>query len=106
METFVNDTLKITVDADIDVSGYSSLRIKWKDPNGVTGCWTAAVCAGDNNCLTYTCVDGDLYVAGDWLAQGLAEDAGVQLHGIWFKFVVHAPLAPTCTTVPPTTPAP
>lgn len=103
METFVNDTVKFTIDTNIDVSGYSTLSIKYKKPDGTTGCWSATVCPADNNCMTYTCAYGDLDIAGEWLIQALAQDTGVQLTGLWEKFQVHNPLAEWCTTPVPTT---
>ena len=103
METFVNDTIQFTIDTNIDVSGYDTLSIKYKKPDGTTGCWGATVCPADNNCMTYTCVDGDLDIAGEWLIQALAQDVGVQLTGKWKKFKVHEPLAEFCTTPVPTT---
>lgn len=111
METFVNDTPRITIDTNIDLSGYSTLLIKYKKPDGTTGCWTATICPTDNNCMYYDIALGELDQEGHWLVQGIAKDVGVQLTGRWCKFNVHEALAPTCTTaapttVPPTTAAP
>ena len=106
METFVNDTVKLTVDANIDVSGYTTLQIRYKKPDGTTGCWDAALCPTDNNCITYTCAYGDLDQEGEWLIQGVALAAGVRLTGRWAKFDVHDTLVEFCTTVPPTTMVP
>lgn len=109
MDTFVNDTIKLTIDTNIDVSGYTTLTIKFRRPDGTFGCWIAALCIGDNNCITYTTITGDLNISGEWLIQAVAEDIGVALHGTWTSFDVHSPLMATCpplTTLAPTTAAP
>ena len=109
MDTFVNDTIQLNIDTNIDISGYAILTIKYRKPDGTVDCWTAALCVGNNNCMTYTTVIGDLDVSGKWLIQAVAEDAGVALHGVWTSFEVHSPLMATCpplTTLAPTTLAP
>jgi len=106
IDTFVNDTVQLNLDLGIDVSGYSEFIIKYKKPDGTTGCWTAALCSSDNERIIYTCVHGDLDISGDWLVQALVRDTGVQLHGRWNEFKVHSSLAEFCTTVAPTTVAP
>ena len=106
METFVNDTIKLNIDTNIDISGYATIIVKYKRPDGVTGCWTAAVCPTDNNCITYTCGYGDLDIPGRWLIQALVLDVGIKLTGRWFEFIVYNPLSEWCTTVAPTTVVP
>lgn len=109
MDTFVNDTIQLIVDANIDISGYAILTIEYRKPDGTIGCWIAALCADDDNCMTYTTVIGDLDIPGEWLIQAVAKDVGVALHGRWTSFDVHEPLTATCpplTTLAPTTAAP
>jgi hypothetical protein len=106
METFVNDTVQLTVDTNIDVSGYATLQIRYRKPNGVTGCWAATICLTDNNCIYYICGIGDLDIPGEWLIQGVVLDVGVRLTGLWIAFQVHDPLMEFCTTVAPTTMVP
>lgn len=106
METFVNNTIQFTIDTNIDVSGYVTLLVKYKKPNRITGCWTAAACPANVNCMTYTCAIGDLDIPGRWLIQALALDVGVRLTGRWFEFMVYDPLSEWCTTVAPTTLSP
>ena len=103
METFVNDTIQLTIDTNIDVSGYATLLIKYKKPDGTTGCWTASACPSDTDCLTYTCIYGDLDEPGRWLFQAIAQDIGVKLTGRWFEIMVYDPLSEWCTTIAPTT---
>lgn len=106
METFVNDTIQFTIDTNIDISGYATLLIKYRKPNGITGCWTAIVCPIDNNCMTYICNIEDLDIPGRWLIQAKAQDVGVRLTGRWIEFMVYDPLSEFCTTVAPTTMVP
>jgi hypothetical protein len=56
--------------------------------------------------MYYDLTIGDLDQVGEWLIQGIALDAGVQLTGQWCSFYVHDPLVEFCTTVAPTTAAP
>ena len=109
MYPFVNYTIQLIVDANIDISGYATIFIKYRKPDGTVGCWTTALCAGDDNCMNYTTIIGDLDQPGEWIIQAVAEDAGVALHGTWTSFDVHKPLTATCpplTTAPPTTVVP
>lgn len=106
METFVNDTIQITINTNIDVSGYAELQIRYRRPDGTTGCWPAILCALDNECMYYETVIGDLDQAGEWIIQGRAVDAGVQLTGTWCKFTVYDQLVDFCTSLAPTTLAP
>lgn len=108
-DTFIDDTIQINLATCLDISGHATLTIKYRRPDGTVGCWIAAQCAGDVNCITYTTAIGDLDQSGEWLIQAVATDAGVSLHGTWASFYVHAPLMATCpplTTIAPTTPAP
>jgi len=102
MDTFVNDTIRLSVNANIDLSGYATLQIRYKKP----GCWIATICATDSTYMYYLTSIGDLDQAGEWLIQGMALDAGVHLTGRWCRFMVYDPLREFCTTVAPTTVAP
>lgn len=106
METFVNDTIKLTVNTNIDISGYATLQIRYRKPGGTTGCWAATICPTDNECMYYDLAIGDLDQVGQWLIQGIALDAGARLTGRWCSFYVHDSLVEFCTTIAPTTVAP
>ena len=107
METFVNDTIRITIKSHIDLSGYATLQIRYKKPDGTTGCWPAILCPTDNTRMYYDTVIGDLDQEGEWLIQGVALDAGIKLSGkIWCRIKVNEMLVEFCTTVPPTTTVP
>lgn len=62
--------LQITF-SDQDLSTASGLAIKYKNPNGTTGSWSATLVGTDT--LQYTTSSGDLSVAGTWTLQGYAE---------------------------------
>jgi len=96
METFVGDTVKLTIDCHLDISGYLTKLIKYKKPDGTTGCWTSAICPADNTCMTYTTLVTDLDVAGLWFIQAYVEGGGAYLHGKWDEFTVFTPY-PDCT---------
>jgi len=107
METYVNDTIRLTLDTKIDLSGYATLQIRYEKPDGTTGCWAATICPTDNTRMYYDTVIGDLDQAGEWLFQGVALDVGVKLSGkIWCKIKVKEMLVCCCTTAPPTTVVP
>lgn len=103
METFVNDTIQLIIDTNIDVSGYTILQVRYRKPDGTLGCWAASLCPANDDCMTYTCVCGDLDQSGRWLIQAVVLNAGVRLTGRWIEFIVHDPLVEFCTTVAPTT---
>lgn len=103
METFVNNTIKLIIDTNINVSDYDILQVRYKKPDGTLGCWTASLCPTNDECMTYTCVYGDLDQSGRWLIQAVALNIGVRLTGRWVEFVVHDSLVEFCTTVAPTT---
>ena len=105
METFVGDTVQFSLSTGIDVSGYTSLLIKYKKPDGAKGYWTAAVDPADNTVMNYTCLETDLDMTGEWLLQAFVESVGAQLHGTVNKLIVHNMIA-SLTTAAPTTAAP
>jgi len=106
METFVNDTPRLTYCTNLDLSGYDTLQIRYRKPDGTTGCWAAILCATDDNCIYYDITLGELDQVGEWLYQGIVFDPGVRLTGQWCSFIVNNPLALNCTTMVPTTAAP
>ncbi len=51
----------------VDISGQTTLQIKYKKPNNTTGAWTASV--DDNTRAKYTTVADDLDIPGEWELQ-------------------------------------
>lgn len=105
METYVGDTLKLIINTGIDISGYSTLCIKYRKPDGTIGTWAATIDPSDNKKMIYTCDTEDLDQAGEWVVQASVEEGAQQLNGRWIRFDVHEPLREACgaTTVAPTT---
>lgn len=109
METFVGDTVILSVDAGIDLSTYASLYIKFQRPNGTVGFWPATIDPLDNTLMNYTTDVNDLNLAGEWTVQAHAEEPGTHLHGRLTTFDVLVPIPESSTpptTAPPTTPIP
>jgi len=103
METFVNDTIRITINANIDLSGYATLNIRYRKPDGTTGCWVATICPTNNEYMFYDCAIDDLDQVGELIIQGVALDAAAKLTGTWCKLTVRDSLVEFCTSVAPTT---
>lgn len=112
METFVGDTIRITVQTGIDLSGYGTLQIKFKRPSGSIGIWPATIDPSDDENMYYETDVDDLDMEGEWHFQANAKDAApavVDLHGDWFKVYIKMPFGDTTTpptTAPPTTDIP
>ena len=91
METFVNDSTKLVLNTGMDISGYSTLKIKYKDPNGDTGEWTAALCPDSDLCMQVY-LTGRIPTPGTWKAQAYISHGGEVYHGKWTEFQVLTPL--------------
>lgn len=107
METFVGDTIRISVETGIDLSGYGTLQIKFRRPNESIGIWSATIDPTDDSKMYYDTDETDLNMEGQWFLQANAKDAGpptADLHGQWVEVKVMEPFADT--TSPPTTAAP
>jgi hypothetical protein len=88
MVTFVNDNVKIRIFTGIDISGYATLKMKYKKPDGTTGCWDAELCPLSNYYMLHSCTDDDLDVAGVWYIQAYIIGGGVELTGRWDSLTV------------------
>lgn len=105
METFVGDTVLLMLDTGISLAGYTTLLIKYRKPDGVTGVWEATVNALDNNIMEYTTVEADLDTIGEWQLQAFAEGATFRGHGRICELKVQEVLIvrDDVTTLAPTT---
>lgn len=92
METFVGDTIDIILETDIDVTGFSTLHMRYVKPDGTAGYWEAEVDPGDDTRLIYTTVEEDLDLRGTWRIQAFVQENGTRLHGKWAEFHVFQPL--------------
>ena len=106
-ELFVNDTVRLVIDTNLNLSGYTTLQMGYMKPDGSTGCWAATIYPTDNTKMYYETQIGDIDQAGEWLMQGVALASGVKVSGkIWCRFKVLNMLVANCTTAPPTTAPP
>lgn len=88
METFVGDTVRIVLDTDMDISGYGTMKIVYRKPNGFTGVWTASLYPGTTDSMLYEATETDLDIPGTWAVQAYIADTGFRLHGLWAEFTV------------------
>lgn len=89
METFVGDTVRIVLNTAMDISGYGTLKIRYRKPNGFTGSWTATVYPGTTESMMYECLETDLDIPGIWAVQAYIAATGFRLHGLWAEFTVY-----------------
>lgn len=107
MKIFVNDTVNLILNTGKNISTFTTFKIKYEDPDGTRGQWTAALYPSNNLCLNAV-VEFD--TKGLWKVQAYVAKVGEVYHGMWADVMVFQPLfVPTtapATTVPPTTLAP
>ena len=111
METFVGDTIRISLLTNIDLSGYATLQIKFRRPNRTIGKWSATIDPTDDMIMYYDTDEDDLNLAGKWSLQANAKNnpTNKDLHGAWVPLDVLTPYGDTTTpptTLEPTTVAP
>jgi hypothetical protein len=88
-KTYLNDIgTEIILDSGEDISGQTTLEIKYKKPEGDTGTWTASVY--NTNYAKYTTVDGDLDEIGTWTVQIYVVLPSWTGHGEAAQFKVYA----------------
>ena len=92
METFVGDTVKITLHTGIDLTSYSTLEIIYRKPDGTPGSWTAIIDPDRSTHMYYTTISTDLDQAGEWVLEAYAAGGGTVLHGLPVSFKVLVPL--------------
>ena len=80
---------EIILDTGQDLSTATSLKIKYRKPNGTTGEWAASQVSGDSTKMKYVTQEGDLDVAGTWELQAYVEFASWQGHGEIATLVVY-----------------
>lgn len=72
-QVHVGQTISLSLDTDLTLSGASVAQIHYRKPNGVTGAWNGTV-VGDT--ITYTTSSSDIDIAGNWRLQAYAEISG------------------------------
>lgn len=74
---FKGQTLTLSLDTDIDLSGYTG-KILYRKPNKVEGEWDAVV---DGDTVSYDIDEDDIDVPGVWRVQAYAELAESKKYG-------------------------
>lgn len=90
METFVGDSVKITLSTGIDLVGHTQLLIKYEKPDKSTGSWTPVFDGSDG--MEFNTVTSTLDQRGTWRLQAFAAFGAARLHGKWAELKVFAPL--------------
>lgn len=88
METFVGDTVRIVLNTAMDISGYGTMKIRYRKPSGFTGSWDAILYPGTTESMFYEAGETDLDIPGIWAAQAYIAATGFRLHGLWAEFTV------------------
>lgn len=93
METFVNDSLNLYLDTEKTLTGYDVIKIKYKDPDGTTGEWSAEISPSDATHIKKI-MTNLLTVNGVWQVQAYVamSDGSEKYHGKWASFKVLDPL--------------
>lgn len=92
-ETFVGDTIRIYLNTSIDLTTYSTYKIKYKKPDGTTDEWTATLDSGNTKRIYYDTTISDLDLAGTWTLQAEVLDGETTiLHGKMVNFKVFDPI--------------
>ena len=64
---FINQSkLRLQLTTGVDITGATSLLIKYKDPDGTEGSFTATSSDDDNGVIYYDFTDGELDTRGVW----------------------------------------
>jgi len=91
METFVGDSVTITLSTSIDLTDYTEARIKYEKPDKTTGYWTPDTVL--STVMSYDTNTDTLDQKGTWRLQAYVVFAGdVRLHGKWAEMKVYNPL--------------
>lgn len=99
---FRDDAIALTIDTKKDVSMFPDLRVKYEDPDGDKGYWTATLHPSIDTKIQASVVFSK---HGIWKIQAFVANGPTKYHGQAVDIKVFEPLAPT-TTLVPTTPAP
>ena len=70
---FTGTNIRIRLRTFLDLSGATSLKIRYKPPSGQSGEWSATLDPDDNQFMYYDTSQADLDVAGMWNFQPVAE---------------------------------
>ena len=92
METFVGDSIKITLSTNIDLTGHTEMLIKYEKPDKSTGSWISVIPPGTTSEMEYNTVTTTLDQRGTWRLQAFVVFGIERLHGRWAELKVFVPL--------------
>jgi len=95
---FVGDDVLLVLATLKNLSTFTDLRIKWQNPYGVKGYWTAVIDTVNTKIKAVTNFD----TAGTWKVQAFASKVNEKYHGYWAEIKVYQPIAPDTTVLPTT----
>ena len=91
MKTFVGDSVTITLDTNIDLTGFTQVLIKYEKPDKSTGFWVPVV-VGGATAMAYNTETATLNQRGTRRLQAFVAFGVERLHGLWAELKVFAPL--------------
>jgi hypothetical protein len=97
---FVGDNVLLTLATYKNLSTFTDLRVKWQNPYGTKGYWTAVIHPSINTKIQSNIT---FDTSGTWKVQAFASKVGYKYHGYWAEIRVYEPVAPDTTTLPVTT---
>ena len=90
METFVGDSVSITLDTGIDLTGWTQILIKYEKPDKTTGFWTPIISGTES--MRFNTDTSILDQRGTWKLQAFVAFGLNRLHGKWARMKVFAPI--------------
>lgn len=87
--------VRINVTTEMDLTGYSTLELLVKKPNGTTVAWDLTVVSLTEGTCYYTTTDGDLDLKGVYLVQAHMITGDSEYYGDIDRFVMYQQLEVT-----------
>jgi len=96
---FVQDDVLVILSTQKNLTAFTDLRVKWQNPYGVKGYWTATIHPTINTKIQAAV---KFNTSGIWKVQAFASNVGSKYHGYWTEIRVYEPIAPDTTVLPTT----
>ena len=90
METFVGDTVNISLGTGVDLTTATVLLIKYRKPDDSVGSWVPIL--DGSEAVQFNTITSTLDQRGTWTLQAYAEFGAARLHGKWVEMKVFAPI--------------
>jgi hypothetical protein len=106
-KTFVDDNVLLILNTGKVLTTYTTLKIKYQDPDGNSGNWAATLHPTNNRMIEAVV---QFNQQGIWKVQAFVSNITEKFHGLWAEVKVYSPIGPDTTMIPttivPTTPGP